>query len=95
MLFSSEISARPSPRVLSLCVKRFSLIPSQERTDIGTLAASKRADSTNILLFLLSLFFIHFFFFLLPFRRARRARVDRIVQKSHKIEFKIEERKEK
>lgn len=40
VLFSSEISARPSPRVLSLCVKRFSLIPSQKWTDIGMVAAS-------------------------------------------------------
>lgn len=63
MLFSSEISARPSPRVLSLCVKRFSLIPSQKRTDIGMVAASKRPfDGYS---FIFSLYPLFFSFFLL------------------------------
>lgn len=61
MLFSSEISARPSPRVLSLCVKRFSLIPSQKRTDIGMVAASKRAfDEYSFIFSLYPLFFFSF-----------------------------------
>lgn len=74
MLFSSEISARPSPRVLSLCVKRFSLIPSQKRTDIGMVAASKRAfDEYSFIFSLYPLFFSFFlllFFFLFPFCRV-------------------------
>lgn len=76
MLFSSEISARPSPRVLSLCVKRFSLIPSQKRTDIGMVAASKRAfDEYSFIFSLYPLFFFSFlvvvvFSFLFPFCRV-------------------------
>lgn len=75
MLFSSEISARPSPRVLSLCVKRFSLIPSQKRTDIGMVAASKRAfDEYSFIFSLYPLFFFSFLvvalFFLFPFCRV-------------------------
>lgn len=54
MLFSSEISARPSPRVLSHCVKTLLAYSVRRSERISVWSLLPTLDSTDILLFFFS-----------------------------------------